>query len=75
VSRARVTTDGPEDSVRLRFRAGACGSPSTVGCRSMSVATRRIIEQVFALSADGRYVAVRINDAVDLQQRAELLNC
>ena len=40
----------------------------------MSVATRRIIEQVLALSADVRYVAVRINDAVDLQQRAELLN-
>ena len=38
------------------------------------MSTPKIIERVFALSADVRYVAVRVNDALELQQRAELSN-
>lgn len=38
------------------------------------MSTQRIIERVFALSADVRYVSVRVDDAVDLRQRAELSN-
>ena len=65
-----------KDSVRPRRLLGASGRPLnfTVRCRSISVSTPKIIERVFALSADVRYVAVRINDALDLQQRAELSN-
>ena len=32
----------------------------------------QIIQRIFALSADVRYVAVRIGDVLDLQQRADL---
>ena len=32
----------------------------------------KVIEQIFALSADARYVAVRIGDALELRQRAQL---
>ena len=38
------------------------------------MSTLEVIERVFGLSSDVRYVAVRIGDALDLQQRAELTN-
>ena len=38
------------------------------------MSTPKIIQRVFSLSADVRYVAVRIGDALDLQQRPELSN-
>jgi hypothetical protein len=38
------------------------------------VSTPTIIEQILTVSADVRYVAVRIGDALDLRQRTELTN-
>jgi hypothetical protein len=38
------------------------------------VSTPKVIERVFALSTDVRYVALRIGDALELRQRAELTN-
>jgi hypothetical protein len=38
------------------------------------VSKKTIVERVFALSADIRYVSVRVDDALDLRQRAELSN-
>ena len=38
------------------------------------MSTPKVIERVFALSTDVRYVALRIGDALELRQRAELTN-